>query len=83
MQKWELCRIEYKFYSNVTKGIEKAIAVVDTPQGESITKEYAFIGDLPKTHSKLVGELLAEGWEPIHFDDSWRARVFKRLIEER
>ncbi len=91
MPRWEVCRIETR-YDDGFLGFGRAchyLAVLETPRGayvidrsDDVTRTAGEENELKRrnVYSKLVGRLLAGGWEPLQADDSGQVIVFRRLV---
>ena len=87
MPRWEVCRI--KEISREEKGrkygvFTRYVAVLDTIQGEQMldqSEEAERTQEaLAEPHSKLVGRLLADGWEPLTTDVVGKVIAFRRQV---
>lgn len=87
MPKWEVCRIEMIELGDMgPKQRIKFVVTSDTPQGEQVIdqSEEVLRSDklLPgEVRSKLIGRLLADGWEPVSFGDAGLVVAFKRQVQ--
>lgn len=92
MPKWEVCKIvtkqRYQGFSIFEKEFRTYLAVVDTTDGQRIIDQTPEVpvpaaGEKrPKTEeerAKLVGRLLANGWEPMQAEYN-EVSVFRRQI---
>ncbi len=83
MPRWEVCSVQLE---SPKKDRSKYIAVAHTAQGRLVVdgtpdfhKEHHWtIGE--EERSKLIGRMLAQGWEPISFNDGGNVTAFRRYI---
>ncbi len=87
MPTWEVCRIEERRDYKSKPSTSKTVAVVFTAEGDSVigeTPSFEFLPNYYTSHrieiAKLIGKILAQGWEPVSYDGNGYVQVFRRQV---